>query len=112
MRTVIFDAEPGAASISNVPSRRAAPRGVMLVVYVALSKDCHVSCFDSTPTSHALTASSATRAAKPSAATILQLDRGRDAASVPRVVPTQRIFLSFVPRPRNRPVTSTRAPRA
>src|SRR5439155_19646246 len=80
--------------------------GVMLVVYVALSKDCHVSCFDSTRTSHAPTASSATRAATPSAATILHLDRARDPASVPRTVPTQRTFLSFVPKPRDRPITS------
>jgi len=88
-RTVILDAEPGAASASNVPSRRAAPRGVTLVAYVAFSKDCHVSCLDSARTSHALTASSATRAATPTAATILDLDRARDPASAPRVALTQ-----------------------
>src|SRR5438132_3516227 len=98
-RTVIFDAEPGAASASNVPSRSVAPRGVMLVVYVALSKDCHVSGLDSTRTSHAPTASAATRAATPSPATILHLDRARDPATAPRLVPTQRTFLSFVRKP-------------
>src|SRR4029079_3743040 len=95
-----------AASASNVPLRSAAPRGVTLVVYVALSKDCQASCFDSARARHATTARRATTTAPPSAATILHLCRGRDPASVPGVVPTQRIFLSFVPKPRDRPLTS------